>query len=334
MMLSPLLALGVFVFGLLLSFFLSGMEAGVFALSRLRIRHYVRQGQRRARVLQDYLEKPENFLWTILIGNTIATIMVVSIGVLWLHRWLAPHWIALALAIGTGVLLYYAGFELLPKTIFRLYPNRLCLALALPFRAVHAALGPVVASVSLLARALLRWTGGQRFTGHMFGSRDELRLVMQESSQNLSKEERGMINRVLDLQNLTVAAITVPMDRTTTTTTDTPIEEALKQSRDARFTRLPVWGAEANRKRIAGLLDVSTLLYAEKLEPGLRVRGVLQPALYLDEGTRLEVALRRMQRTGQRQAIVLGRDGTEAGIVTLQDILKVIFSGAQRGYES
>ena len=51
----------------------------------------------------------------------------------------------------------------------------------------------------------------------------------------------------------------------------------------------------------------------------------MKPALFLDEEARLEVALRRMQRGGQRFAVVLGRDQREVGIVTLEDILKVIF---------
>ena len=51
----------------------------------------------------------------------------------------------------------------------------------------------------------------------------------------------------------------------------------------------------------------------------------MKPALFLDEDLRLEVALRRMQRSGQRLAVVLGRDRREIGIMSLQDILKVIF---------
>ena len=51
----------------------------------------------------------------------------------------------------------------------------------------------------------------------------------------------------------------------------------------------------------------------------------MTPALFLEEDMRLEVALRRMQRAGQRLAIVLARDGSEAGIVTLEDILKLMF---------
>jgi CBS domain containing-hemolysin-like protein len=51
----------------------------------------------------------------------------------------------------------------------------------------------------------------------------------------------------------------------------------------------------------------------------------VKPALYLEEDMRLEAALKRMQRGGQRLAIVLGRDRKEMGIISLQDILKVIF---------
>jgi CBS domain containing-hemolysin-like protein len=51
----------------------------------------------------------------------------------------------------------------------------------------------------------------------------------------------------------------------------------------------------------------------------------MKPAVFLAEDIRLEVALRRMQRSGQRLAIVLGRDGREIGLVTFQDVLKVIF---------
>ena len=51
----------------------------------------------------------------------------------------------------------------------------------------------------------------------------------------------------------------------------------------------------------------------------------MSPALFLDDSTRLEIALRRMQRAGQRLAIVLTHDGSEAGVVSLEDILKLMF---------
>ena len=49
------------------------------------------------------------------------------------------------------------------------------------------------------------------------------------------------------------------------------------------------------------------------------------PAIFMHEGIRLEVALRLMQRAGQRVGIVLSRERNEIGIVALKDILKVMF---------
>jgi putative hemolysin len=308
-----------------LSFLLSGMEAGVFALSRLRIRQLMRAGHAQARALHQYLEAPENFFWTILVGNTLANLGAVSIGVLWLHRWLWPWPWLLFLALVAGILLFYAACELLPKMLFRLYPNRLCMALSAPFRLVHFVLRPLVATVALLSRWLLHWTGGRRFTGHLFGNRDELRVVMQESAQGLSSEERTMINRVLDLQNLTVRQITTPLDQAVTIAEQAPVSEALALVRARGFHRLPVWRRDGEGRRITGLLSLGSLLFDETLNDRRTVGDFLKPALYLNDDTRLEVALRQMQRTGQRLAIVLARDRTELGIVGLQDILKVIF---------
>jgi CBS domain containing-hemolysin-like protein len=39
----------------------------------------------------------------------------------------------------------------------------------------------------------------------------------------------------------------------------------------------------------------------------------------------VEEGLRRLQHTGARMAVVLGRNNQEVGIITLQDVLKVIF---------
>jgi len=134
-----------------------------------------------------------------------------------------------------------------------------------------------------------------------------------------------MINRVLDLQNLTVGQITTPMNKAVTVTTRSPMTEVLAQSRDRKLTRFPVWQTEDGLRRIAGVVSLKTLLYLADLDPNKTAGDYLKPALYLSEGMRLEEALRRMQRSGQRLGIVLGRDQREVGIVSLQDILKVMF---------
>jgi putative hemolysin len=307
-----------------LSFLFSGMEAGVLALSRLRIKQLVRAGNRRAVVLQGYLEKPEDFLWTILVGNTLANLIAVGLLVTVLSEWLGAWPVLVTVSFLVVVFLFYALCELLPKMLFRMFPNRMCLAVAGPFRFIHFTLSPLVAVMTRLSHGLVRWTGGKKFTGTLFGSREEMRLFMQESAHGLTSEERMLINRVLDLQNITVRNVTLPMDRVATVTMDTPMADALKLSRERNVYQLPVWRGEGAGRRIAGLLSLRAVLYQANLDPARPAGDFLKPAFYLDDGTRLEEALKRMQRGGQQLAIVLAGE-RETGIVSLQDILRVIF---------
>lgn len=308
---------------LALAFLFAGMEAGVFALSRVRIRQRMRAGQPSARLLHGFLQNPEDFLWTILLGNTVANVAAVSLCFSVLHAGLDGHPLWLA-ATGAGVVfLLYAFADLLPKMLFRQYPNRLCLALARPFGLIHLLLSPAVALVARLTDLLLRFTGGRRFEGRLFGNRDELRWLMQESARGLTKEERTMVDRVLDLQNLPVTAIGLPLDRVVMTTTQAPLADVLRICRETGLNRLPV--REPHSGRIVGILTLRNVLCRTDRSED-QVAGVfVQPATFVDESMRLEEALRRLRETGQRLAIVLDRNRQEVGIVTLYDILRFLF---------
>jgi CBS domain containing-hemolysin-like protein len=310
---------------LLLSFLLSGMEAGVLALNRLRVRRLARAGNAQAKLLHGFLENPEKLLWTILVGNTLVNFVVLGWTLAKLREHLGDR---PGLIIGlfiVAVFLFYAFFDLLPKMLFRAYPNRLCLTSAKVVRLVNLALSPLVFLVEGISGLVLRWRGSRTFTGRLFGNREEMRAVMAEAAQALTGEEHAMINRVLDLQHFTVAQITVPLAKTFSVEVQSPLREAMTLAREKNLSRLVVWEKRDGKRRIAGLLDVTALLFRETLELDRPAVEFMSPALFLDDDTRLEVALRRMQRAGQRLAVVLANNGSEVGVVALEDILKLMF---------
>jgi putative hemolysin len=308
-----------------LSFLFSGMEAGVFALNRLRIRQQMRAGRRRAALLHGYLENLENFLWTILIGNTLATFTALSLIISVLYQFLGKHRVLFLLAFLILAFLFYVFCDLLPKMLFRLYPTRLCLIVAGPFRFIHLGLSPLVSLLAWLSHRLLRWTAGPSYKSYLFGNRSELRQVMQESAQNLTSEERTMINRVFELQNLTVSSMAIPLGKVIGVMAHSPVQEVLELCRQHQLTRLPVWSGAGPARKIAGIVSLTSVLYSPDFDPAKPASACVKPALYLREDLRLEEALRRMQRSGHRLAIVLGLDQRELGILSLQDILKSIF---------
>jgi CBS domain containing-hemolysin-like protein len=305
------------------SFLLSGMEAGLPALNRVRIRHLARRGQSSARLLHGFLTAPEHFLWTILVGNTLANVTLLGLAFHRLHTWLGDRRLVLTAATAGTVFLLYMLAELLPKMLFRQFPTRLCLALARPFAVVHGVLRPAVRLIAGLAWTFLKVTGGKHVPGRLFQNREELRQLLQESAQSLSGEEQGMVNRVLDMQRITVGSLMVPLARVVCVPADAPLREVCRLCRETDHDRLPV--RQPDGRGIAGVVSLPTILYREDCDLTQPAARLLEPALYLPEHHSLEAALRQFQRSGQRLAVVLDPQRREIGILTLTDILRFIF---------
>lgn len=305
------------------SFLLSGMEAGLPALNRLRIRHLARRGQAPARLLHGFLTAPEHLLWTILVGNTLASVTLLGLAFHRLYTWLGGRRLALAAAMAGTVFLLYLLADLLPKMLFRQFPTRLCLALARPFAVVHGVLRPGVRLIAGLARMFLRVTGGKHSPGQLFQNREELRQLLQESAQSLTGEELGMVNRVLDMQRITVGSLMVPLARVVCVSADAPLHEVCRLCRETDHDRLPV--RQPAGRGIAGVVSLPTILYREDCDLTQPAARMLEPALYLPEHHSLEAALRQFQRSGQRLAVVLDSQRREIGILSLTDILRFVF---------
>ena len=113
-------------FAATMSFLFSGIEAGVFSLNRLRVRQQMREGQKNAKILFNYYREPEKFYWTILLGNTFSNTIFITALVLLINDLTSITLLYLSLFL-LGVFALFTFCDLLPKTLFRTYPNRLCL---------------------------------------------------------------------------------------------------------------------------------------------------------------------------------------------------------------
>ena len=300
------------------------MEAGVQSLSRLRIRQWLRAARPGARQLLEYMDRPENFLWTILVGNTLASFAAICLIVAvlqerWSHQPLF-FWSGLCMAGAT----LFVVTDLLPKTLFRRYPNRLCLSFLWLFRLVHFVLTPLVRLVEQFAALLLRFTSGKTQSGRLFGNRDELRALLHESDGALIPGERALINRVLDAQNVTLARLATPLTEIPRLTTASPLTAFLTAARENHWDRLPIWNTDPKQSRVQGVLTLHRVLY-ESPEVPATCGDFLAPAVFLNDSLRLDDALRRLQRGGSQMGIVLGPDGRERGFVTVDTLLQTLF---------
>jgi len=318
-----------------LSFFLSGLEAGLVEISRLRLRRMAREGDIGASRLLGYLDQPEDTLWTILVGNTVANVILGLVSLYGLQQLFgirqASQLLEFSQTAGlfwvvffAGCLFFYSFCELLSKTLFRKYATRLSVSLFRFFVWVELLFSPLVELLKSLSEILFSSEkGGGR--GNLFSSREELRQLMTASGQGLTNDERVMIDRVLDLQKIPVRELAVSFEELPEISTEDSVSDLISNQSIGAYTRLPVWEQQKGKRRIAGVLNLRRLIFLPELEWKRPAGDFIESTLYQDEDVRLQKLLQTMQRSGQRVVVILDKQKRELGIVTLPDILKVVF---------
>lgn len=312
-------------FAAIMSFLFSGIETGVICLNRLRIRQQMREGEKRAKILFNYYRKPEKFYWTILLGNSFSNAIFITVLLLLLNSFIVNTLLYIVLFL-LGVFTLFIFFDLLPKTLFHKFPNRLCLFFAKPFRIIQIILSPLISLVHKIFGDAFDESVGQPLASRLFESREELKILMEESDESLSDEERFMISQVLRLNERTLGQIATPLNMSITASADLPISQIIKLCKKHRIARIPVWKFTGGQRKVIGIATLKTSLYREDYDEDTLTSEYVQPPLFLPSDLKVEAALKRMQRSGHWLAIVISKSQREVGIVALKDILKVVFN--------
>ncbi len=307
-----------------ISFIFSGIESGVYSINRSRIRLQAREGNKKAALLLNLQRKPENFYLTVLLGNTIANGVFAIVIALMLKEIPSDllFWSLFLLCIFT----FHTFCDLIPKKLFSRFPEKLSLTIARPFRVTQFLLTPLVSLVQALFGKTLAGAVGQPLAKRLFSNREELRKLMEDSDDGLSDGERTMISQVLRLSERTLGQAAIPLNLSVTASADSPISSVIALCKDHRIARVPIWKFGGGQRKVVGIVTLKTSLYKEDFDSNKLANEYMQPTLFLPADLKVEAALKRMQRSGQWLAIVTSGSQKEAGIISLQDILNVVFS--------
>ena len=159
---------------LLASGFFSGMEIAFVSSSKLRFEMDREEQGFSARLIDTFYRHPNSFISTLLVGNNIALViygilMAKIVGALILiplgiHR---PYGdcpnevLCLFLQTILATLIVLVTGEFLPKTLFRINPNRMMRIFALPAYILYILLWPISKFTSSLGKLLL-WMVGEK----------------------------------------------------------------------------------------------------------------------------------------------------------------------------
>ncbi|RCX10097.1 magnesium and cobalt transporter [Extensimonas vulgaris] len=154
-------------------------------------------------------------------------------------------------------------------------------------------------------------------------SKQELIEVLAEAEENglISADARVMLEHVIRLADMSAGDVMVAAPRMDLIDIDAPLDTLLDLVIQTGHSRFPVYQGE--RENIIGTLMAKDLLKLQRA-PGLSVRALLRPAVFVPESKALNDLLREFRANRNHLAVVIDEFGRVAGLITIEDVLEQI----------
>lgn len=346
-----LLILFVCINGLFVAF-----EFALVAMRRNRVLELIDNGVRSAVYVKRLKEDMDETISGAQVGITLASLVLGWIGEPAVHELLnrltallpftppAPveHYFAVgAMLLSFAILSMFHVVigEQVPKGIALRFPEKLLLTLAGPFLIYRRIIFPLIFVFTRLSKLVLRMLGMNSSSGHEpVHTSDELSLIIDGSqvAGELDRTVTNVLQKALDLQDLTVAEVMVPLADVDMVEQDVTFKSLICIANDSKHSRLPVYKGE--RSNIVGVFStkdlfdvIETTLNSLTLEAKLgslaqyfKLRDYQRSILKVTVGVKASSLLHLLLVHKMPMALVMDDPETKVfvGIVTLEDLLE------------
>jgi Mg2+/Co2+ transporter CorB len=313
---------------LALGAYMSGAETAITGASRPRMHRLAQQGSRRAAMVNTLLDRKDEAVSAVLLGNSVVNILSASLTTAVLTDIFGTAGIVYAtIAVGVMVVVFA---EVMPKTWALMRADRVALILAPSIVVTLAILGPMARGVAWISRFFLNLLGvrvdrASEAEEHADVLRGAIELHGHGQADEAAPAEKAMLHSVLDLGDRTVGDVMTHRGNVVLIDADQPMDSIVTQMLAAPYTRIPVYRGEADN--IAGVVHAKDLFRAVKAAGGpetVKIEEVMTAPWFIPESTVLFDQLQAFRARHEHFAIVVDEYGALRGIVTLEDIIEEI----------
>ncbi|MDA9910286.1 HlyC/CorC family transporter [Amylibacter sp.] len=330
---SWLTILAIFVL-LGISAFFSGSETALTAASRGKLHSMADKGSRGAKRALALTEDTERLIGAVLLGNNLVNILAAALATSLFTRLFGDSGVALATLVMTLLVLIFA--EVLPKTYAISNSEGAASFVSAPIRALVIIFAPIVATVRITVRAILRLFGA-KMTGldEDDAAQKEIAgaIALSHSEGNFEKDDRDRLLGALDLKDREVEEIMLHRSDIEIIDAAASPQDIVTQSLASRYTRLPIFKDEP--ENIIGIIHTKDLLReVDKLVRGedggpdaidrLNIIDIAREPYFVPETTPLDDQMREFLLRKAHFALVVDEYGDLQGLITLEDILEEI----------
>jgi len=305
---------------LVLSAFFSSSETALVSISRLRVRHLVKQRKPGAKTLKKLKDDPKRLLITILIGNNLVNVSASALATLVAMELFANNALSYAIGIMTFLILIFG--EITPKTFATHHNRRFSLFVARPIWLLSIVLYPFVVVFDSIALFIMKVFGWEKKNKPVV-TEAEIKTIVElgEDVGAIKTAEETLIKNVFSLDNVEVEEIMTPKEKIFSLDSEKKLKDVISVILRKPYSRIPVY--RENSENIMGVINKSDILkcYANK-KINVPLRKIMKQIFFIFDTRKLDVLLKQFLSKNIHLAVVIDEHHKLRGIVTLEDVLE------------
>ena len=320
---------------LLISAFFSGMEIAFVSSNKLQMEmdKASKQGIT-SRILGIFYAHPNSFISSLLVGNNISLVVYGIIMAQLVNQYIliptglqdnGPIQLTIQTIVSTLIVLVTGEF--LPKTIFRLNPNGMMNAFAVPAYLFYVLLYPISKFTSGLSKACLWLVGAEVKPVEKEKSFTKVDLddLIQQNIENVGdeseiNEEVKIFQNALDFSTTKIRDCIVPRTEIDAVNINTPLEVLRNEFVESGHSKIIVYREDIDN--IVGYVHSSEMF---RLKPNDKWTDCIRELPIVPETMTAQRLMKQLMQEKKSMAVVVDEFGGTSGIVTLEDLMEEVF---------
>jgi putative hemolysin len=331
------LILAVVVCILFVAFF-AGIEIAFISANKLNVELKRKQGSASGAVISRFLEHPEDFIGTSLVGINIFLILyehfMTELTEPFLTRWLGENELLHLLAdtlIGTVVILVLGEF--LPKAFFKTKAEKILYFFRYPIQLFYKILYPVASLFVNISEWILKYIFNVKIKEHksVFNRIDLENFVKQMNTGHADEQDEEEVNTVLlknalELNNVRVRECLIPRNEIEAVPIGSTVAEVKAKFIDTKLSKMLVYDGSIDN--VVGYLH-----HLDFHRKPTDIKKILHRIITVPNTMFVVDLMSEFTRQRKSIAWVIDEHGGTAGIVTIEDILEEIFGDINDEYD-
>ena len=323
---------------ILFSAFFSGMEIAFVSVDKLRFEMEKKSGVT-SWILSCFFRNSNNFISTMLVGNNIALViygilMAQLIEQRLLSGLISNHFLLVLVQTIISTLIILVTGEFLPKTLFRINPNKILNITALPLFICYVILFPISKLASGISYLILRVFGmkiNKDATAKAF-TKVDLDYFVQSGIDNAESQEEldtevKIFQNALDFSTIKIRDCIVPRTEIVSVDVTATLEELTNKFVEAGLSKIIVY--DGNIDNIIGYIHSSEMFRSPK-----DWRDNVKEVPVVPETMAAHKLMKLFMQQKKTIAVVVDEFGGTSGIVTLEDLVEEIFGDIEDEHDN